>query len=335
MTSPSNSLRLTGKVVLAIAAVATAVVLYQGWVNLRPDSVAGLAVVEGRGLIVTAERKLHRELGRIKIVPDWEEICALFRLETASNAFHRCFAPREFTTLKLDTQSRPVIRVWVHDPQCATEPQKTWGMSRPENSRGAACRAEQIEVAGKLVATPGSAPSCSIFGGSCPPREPGAQDWKDIKQFPASVQVGLLRSIDGAPRHYLAYEHGQLSEWVEYRYVGFEKENGSINISRGSAIYASPERAMIDIRALQHEIFVLPGDQYTASTSSGSFRGFAFHLIRVGSRHECVFFAGAVEHEEFGVRGCYCAPKGETLSESIVRRLLESIEVLPPARTRL
>lgn len=323
--------RLIGRVVLTVAAVAAAVILYQGWMNSR--SVDGLALIEGRGLIIEAQRKFHR--ARRMPIPDWEEICALFQLEVSPKFFRRCFSPREFAALKLETQSNPIIRIWVRDPQCGAEPRTIFGGAWPRNPWGMACDAEQIEVAGKLVATPGSAPSCSVFGGSCPPLELGARDWKDIKQFPPSVQVGLLKKSDGAPRHYLAAEYGLPAEWVEYRHLGFDGASGSINISRGGTIFASPDRAMIDIRALQDEIFMLPGVRYSASVPLGSFQGLGFRLMRGGSRHECVFYAGAVEREEFAIRGWYCVPKGEMLSETIIQSMLESIEVLPPARTRL
>jgi hypothetical protein len=149
-------------------------------------------------------------------------------------------------------------------------------------------------------------------------------EWRTVSR--PTIRMDALAASDGAPRVTLQVNKrsGGESEWVQYRFPGFDGRHGEINRYSGHRFIDFFD-AFADTPSLQRIGFLHANERVETETPLARFTALRFAPWLKGAYRDCWFFDGS--RDAGGIRGWICAPLRERLEASDFAVMLHGIRL--------
>lgn len=153
--------------------------------------------------------------------------------------------------------------------------------------------------------------------------------WESLNATRPTIRLEALAAVDGAPRLALHVNtrSGGRSEWMRYRFPGFDGRHGEINRYSGHH-FADLFDAFADTQSLQIMTFTHANDRMEIDTPLARFTALRFRPWMRAAYRDCWFFYGP--RGSGGIRGWVCAALRERLEPPELAEILGSVRLIDP-----
>jgi hypothetical protein len=153
--------------------------------------------------------------------------------------------------------------------------------------------------------------------------------WESLNATRPTIRLEALAAVDGAPRLTLQVHKrsGGRSEWMRYRFPGFDGRHGEINRYSGHH-FADLFDAFADTQSLQTMTFTHANDRVEIDTPLARFTALRFTPWARAAYRDCWFFYGP--RGSGGIRGWVCAALRERLELPELAEILGSVRLIDP-----
>jgi hypothetical protein len=153
--------------------------------------------------------------------------------------------------------------------------------------------------------------------------------WEALNTSRPTIRLGALAASDGAPRVtlHIHKRSGGRSEWVLYRFPGFDGRHGEINLYAAHH-FADLFEAFADTPSLQKISFTHENQRVEIDTPLARYTALHFVPWTRAAYRDCWYFYGP--SDTGGIRGWLCAALRERIEPAELASILDSVQLVQP-----